>query len=60
LCVVNFYVVILQNFGNILIDAGYNANNLGDTDIDKIKEHTIAYTPVPGIMSPEINTQKAV
>lgn len=38
--------------GVILIDAGYNPSNLGDTDIDRIKEHTFAYTPVPGGVGP--------
>lgn len=38
--------------GVVLIDAGYNPSNLGDTDIDRIKEHAFAYTPVPGGVGP--------
>jgi methylenetetrahydrofolate dehydrogenase (NADP+)/methenyltetrahydrofolate cyclohydrolase len=38
--------------GVIVIDAGYNPSNLGDTNIEKIKEHAYAYTPVPGGVGP--------
>lgn len=38
--------------GAVLVDAGYNPGNIGDTDIDRIKEKTYAYTPVPGGVGP--------
>jgi methylenetetrahydrofolate dehydrogenase (NADP+)/methenyltetrahydrofolate cyclohydrolase len=38
--------------GVILIDAGYNPGNIGDSDIEGIKEKAYAYTPVPGGVGP--------
>lgn len=36
----------------VLIDAGYNPGNIGDSDIDGIKKKAYAYTPVPGGVGP--------
>ena len=38
--------------GVIMIDAGYNPGNVGDADINAIKEIALAYTPVPGGVGP--------
>ena len=38
--------------GVVLIDAGYNPGNIGDSDIEGIKEKAYAYTPVPGGVGP--------
>jgi methylenetetrahydrofolate dehydrogenase (NADP+)/methenyltetrahydrofolate cyclohydrolase len=38
--------------GVVLVDAGYNAGNVGDTDVERIKPLTSAYTPVPGGVGP--------
>ena len=38
--------------GVVLVDAGYNEGNVGDTDIERIKDITSAYTPVPGGVGP--------
>lgn len=38
--------------GVVLIDAGYNPGNIGDSDIDGIKKRAYAYTPVPGGVGP--------
>lgn len=38
--------------GVVLIDAGYNPGNIGDSDLDSIKEKAYAYTPVPGGVGP--------
>ena len=43
--------------GVVLVDAGYNAGNVGDIDLDNAKEIASAYTPVPGGVGPmTINT----
>ncbi len=38
--------------GVVLVDAGYNAGNVGDIDLDNAKEIASAYTPVPGGVGP--------
>ena len=38
--------------GVVLIDAGYNAGNVGDIDLDNCKDISSAYTPVPGGVGP--------
>jgi len=38
--------------GAVVIDAGYNPGNIGDTDLENIKEIVSAYTPVPGGVGP--------
>lgn len=38
--------------GVIIIDAGYNAGNVGDIDVDGAKDRSYAYTPVPGGVGP--------
>ena len=38
--------------GVVLIDAGYNAGNVGDIDLDNCKDISYAYTPVPGGVGP--------
>jgi methylenetetrahydrofolate dehydrogenase (NADP+) / methenyltetrahydrofolate cyclohydrolase len=38
--------------GVVLVDAGYNPGNIGDTDVEAIKDKTYAYTPVPGGVGP--------
>lgn len=38
--------------GVVLIDAGYNAGNIGDIDIENCKDIAYAYTPVPGGVGP--------
>lgn len=38
--------------GVVMIDAGYNPGNIGDSDIDNIKKKACAYTPVPGGVGP--------
>jgi len=38
--------------GVVLVDAGYNPGNVGDTDVEKIKALASAYTPVPGGVGP--------
>lgn len=38
--------------GVIIIDAGYNAGNIGDVDLENAKEIASAYTPVPGGIGP--------
>ncbi len=38
--------------GCVLIDAGYNAGNVGDIDIENAIEKCSAYTPVPGGVGP--------
>ncbi len=37
---------------SIVVDAGYNEGNVGDTDLDNIKDKVYAYTPVPGGVGP--------
>lgn len=37
---------------SVVIDAGYNPGNIGDTDLDNIKEKVFAYTPIPGGVGP--------
>ena len=38
----------------VLVDAGYNEGNIGDTDLENIKEkvNILAYTPIPGGVGP--------
>lgn len=36
----------------IVIDAGYHKGGIGDIEIDKVKDRTFAYTPVPGGVGP--------
>ena len=36
----------------IVIDAGYHKGGLGDVEINKVKDKTLAYTPVPGGVGP--------
>ena len=38
--------------GVVLIDAGYNAGNVGDIDLENCKNIASAYTPVPGGVGP--------
>jgi methylenetetrahydrofolate dehydrogenase (NADP+) / methenyltetrahydrofolate cyclohydrolase len=38
--------------GVVLVDAGYNAGNLGDTEWETAREKCDAYTPVPGGVGP--------
>ena len=38
--------------GAVLIDAGYNAGNVGDIDLDNAAPKSSAYTPVPGGVGP--------
>lgn len=38
--------------GAVVVDAGYNEGNVGDTDINELKNKTSAYTPVPGGVGP--------
>ena len=38
--------------GAVLVDAGYNANNVGDIDLENCIEKCSAYTPVPGGVGP--------
>jgi methylenetetrahydrofolate dehydrogenase (NADP+)/methenyltetrahydrofolate cyclohydrolase len=38
--------------GVVLVDAGYNAGNVGDIDLENCIEKAIAYTPVPGGVGP--------
>ncbi len=38
--------------GAVIIDVGYNKGNIGDVDIENIKEKVTAYTPVPGGVGP--------
>ena len=38
--------------GAIVIDAGYHKGGAGDVEIDKVKDKTKAYTPVPGGVGP--------
>lgn len=38
--------------GVVLVDAGYNAGNVGDIDLENASELSLAYTPVPGGVGP--------
>ncbi|MBN2626362.1 MAG: bifunctional methylenetetrahydrofolate dehydrogenase/methenyltetrahydrofolate cyclohydrolase [Spirochaetales bacterium] len=38
--------------GAVVVDAGYNPGNVGDTDIEELHPRTSAYTPVPGGVGP--------
>lgn len=38
--------------GVVLVDAGYNAGNVGDIDLENASELSQAYTPVPGGVGP--------
>ena len=38
--------------GAVLMDAGYNAGNVGDIDLEACIPHCSAYTPVPGCVGP--------
>ncbi len=38
--------------GAVVVDAGYNPGNVGDTDLEAIKHIASAYTPVPGGVGP--------
>lgn len=38
--------------GAVLMDAGYNAGNVGDIDLEACIPHCSAYTPVPGGIGP--------
>ncbi len=38
--------------GAVIIDAGYNPNNIGDVDLEGIEKIASAYTPVPGGVGP--------
>lgn len=38
--------------GAVVIDAGYNTGNVGDIDVDGVKDRVFAYTPVPGGVGP--------
>ena len=41
----------------MLVDAGYNAGNVGDIDLENCMDICSAYTPVPGGVGPmTINT----
>ncbi len=37
---------------SIVVDAGYNKGNIGDTDMENIKDKVYAYSPVPGGVGP--------
>ncbi len=37
---------------SIVIDAGYHKGGVGDVEISKVKDRTLAYTPVPGGVGP--------
>ncbi len=36
----------------IVIDAGYHKGGIGDIELNKVKDRTLAYTPVPGGVGP--------
>lgn len=36
----------------VVIDAGYHKGGLGDVELNKVKDRTLAYTPVPGGVGP--------
>ena len=38
--------------GAVLVDAGYNSNNVGDIDLENCIDKCSAYTPVPGGVGP--------
>ena len=38
--------------GCVVVDAGYNQGNVGDTDVEELKRKASAYTPVPGGVGP--------
>lgn len=38
--------------GAIVVDAGYHKGGLGDVEINKVKDRSAAYTPVPGGVGP--------
>lgn len=38
--------------GSVLVDAGYNAGNVGDIDLENAIDKCSAYTPVPGGIGP--------
>ena len=38
--------------GAVVVDAGYNPNNVGDIELDTCKDRAYAYTPVPGGVGP--------
>ncbi len=38
--------------GAVLVDAGYNEGNVGDIDLENVKDISSAYTPVPGGVGP--------
>ena len=38
--------------GVVIVDAGYNANNVGDVDLESASSIASAYTPVPGGVGP--------
>lgn len=38
--------------GAVVMDAGYNAGNVGDVDFDAVKDHAGMITPVPGGVGP--------
>jgi len=38
--------------GVVLVDAGYNAGNVGDIDLENASKKSSAYTPVPGGVGP--------
>jgi methylenetetrahydrofolate dehydrogenase (NADP+)/methenyltetrahydrofolate cyclohydrolase len=38
--------------GAVIIDAGYNAGNVGDVDLENVAPKSSAYTPVPGGVGP--------
>ena len=38
--------------GAVVIDAGYHPGGIGDIELDAVKDHCYAYTPVPGGVGP--------
>lgn len=38
--------------GAVVVDAGYHPGGIGDIELDAVKEHCSAYTPVPGGVGP--------
>lgn len=38
--------------GTVVIDAGYHKGGIGDIEVEKVKDRTSAYTPVPGGVGP--------
>lgn len=48
----NFITKDMVKKGVVLVDAGYNKDNVGDIDLENCKSECSAYTPVPGGVGP--------